>query len=97
MTTVLMGHDPEQMQAADMSGIELKDLPVEPFGLGQPPGLVVPKRITEHPLNGRKRTVFFGAPHLLRRAALIAVHTFLAHVLQPARADIPRVIGSPNR
>jgi hypothetical protein len=56
---------PEQMQAVRMLGVGFENLAVNPFGLGQPPRLVVPKRISEHALNNPSR----GISHHINESA----------------------------
>jgi hypothetical protein len=46
-----MGNHPQQVQTVSMVGVYRENLPVEPFGFAQAPGLMVSKGISEYHLN----------------------------------------------
>ncbi len=53
MASDLIGNHAEQVQAVGVAGIGRQNLPVQPFGLVQAPGLMVGQAIGEVLLNAR--------------------------------------------
>jgi hypothetical protein len=53
MASDLIGNHSEQMQTVGMAGIDRQNLPVEPFGFVQAPGLMMSKGLGEQLLNAR--------------------------------------------
>ena len=55
IAAILMGDYPKKMPGVDMARISLQDALVQPLGLGQASGLMVPQGDGEHLLNARRR------------------------------------------
>ena len=74
MAPHLVSNRPQQVQAIGMMRNDCQNLPVEPFGFVQLPGLMASNRISEHLLNARRHSLHHRSAQLPFRPALFAVH-----------------------
>lgn len=96
ITATLTGDHSEQMQAVCMMGIYCQNLPIDPLGLGQAPGLMVPKRIPQHDLNDPRRSLPRSPILFLCERMSMAIHGLRVSIsrgrkssLALSGADIP--------